>query len=175
MTNRLDRRLEARKKAYEQRRQAKQAKLDARREQYEAGGHVIGFGVGVSSIRKGGKIQKWVYKPVRERKTVIKPEIEEKKPLVDVFDEDGYLRISMQLSDISLPRDITIDEITDISFRHGVLEIRLRKRKKKLAEKEEKVLAKSEEEEITAEIKKKVLLLLKKRKIEEEAKEKFIL
>jgi len=177
MTDRLDRRLEARKKGYERRRQAKQVRLDARRAQYETRKRAdIGFGVGVSSIRKRApqKSQKWVVKPYRETSEVLKPELEEKHPLLDVIDENQHLRIDIQLSNVSLPKDITIDEITDISFRHGVLEIRLRKRKKKLIKKEEKEITKAEEE-ITAKIKKKVLLLLKKRKIEEEAKEKFIL
>ncbi len=161
MTDRLDRRLEARKKAYERRKQAKQAKLDARRAQYEAEKRAdIGFGVGVSSIRKGGKTQKWIYTPPMQRKTIIKPEVEEKKPLVDVFDEDDYLRIDVQLSDFPLPEDIAIDQITEVSFRHGVFEIRLRKKKEEIPAKEKEIWEKGEE--VTAEVNKKIMLMLKK-------------
>lgn len=168
MTNRLDRRLEARKKEYERRKQAKQAELDARSARYEAGKHVdIGFGVGVSSIRKREpqKSQKWVYTPVRERRSIIKPEMEEKTSLVDVFDEDEYLRISVQLSDVSLPEDIAIDQITEVSFRHGVFEIKLRKKREEIQAKEKEIWEKGEE--VTARVNKKIMLMLKKRSFRE--------
>lgn len=160
MTDRLDRRLEARKKEYERRKQAKQTSLDARSARYEAGKHAdIGFGVGVSSIRKRGN-QKWVYTPVRERRSIIKPEMEEKTPLVDVFDEDDYLRISLQLSDVSLPEDIAIDQITEVSFKHGVFEIKLRKKREEIPAKEKEIWEKGEE--VTAKVNKKIMLMLRK-------------
>ncbi|MBU2565227.1 MAG: hypothetical protein KJ655_03105 [Candidatus Thermoplasmatota archaeon] len=163
MTDRLDKRLEARKKAYEQRMQAKQAKLNARRAQYEARKHAdISFGVGVSSIRKD-ETKKWIYKPApaRERGRIIKPEFEEKPlPLVDAFDEDGYLRISVQLLDFHLPEDIAIDQIKEVSFRHGVFEIKLRKKKEEIPAEEKEIWEKGEE--VTAEVNKKVMLMLKK-------------
>jgi hypothetical protein len=159
MTNRLDKRLEARKKEYERQKQAKQARLDAKRAQYETRKHAD-ISLGVSSIRKGGKTQKWIYTPVMERGKVINPEIEEKTPLVDVFDEGDYLRVGLQLSDVPLLEDIAIDQITEVSFRHGVFEIKLRKRREEILAKEKELWEKGVE--VTAKVNKEVTLMLKK-------------
>lgn len=175
MANRLEKRLQARKEEYERKKKAHELALEARKaiggERRQRAGVGIGIrGIGISPPTKRAQIRYRTTAP--EKFEVIKPEVEEKPPLVDVIDENEHLRIALQLSDISLPHDITIDEITDVSFRHGVLEIRLRKSKRKVTEKEEEALAKAEEE-ITAEIKKKVLVMLKKRK--EAEKEKFMI
>lgn len=159
MTNRLDKRLEARKKEYERQKQAKQAKLDAKRAHYETRKHAdMSLGVGFSSIRKSGK---WIYTPVRKMGKVINPEMEETTPLVDVFDEGDYLRVDLQLSDVPLPEDIAIDQITEVSFRHGVFEIKLRKKREEIQAKEKEIWEKGEE--VTAKINKEVTLMLKKR------------
>jgi hypothetical protein len=175
MTNRLEKRIEARKLEYERRKKAHEEALEARKAVYEKRKQTaIGIGIrgiGISPTTKRALVRYRAVAP--EKVEVIKPEVEERPHLVDVIDENEHLRIALQLSDISLPHDITIDEITDVSFKHGVLEIRLRKRKRKLTEKEEEELEKVEKEEFTAEIKKKVLLMLKKRK--EAEKEKFMI
>ncbi|MDI6708508.1 MAG: hypothetical protein QME47_05435 [Candidatus Thermoplasmatota archaeon] len=170
-----NRNYEARKLEYERRKKARKEILEARKAVYEQRKVVSRIGAvrGISISPIGRRV---VGRRVATRimpHEVLKPELEERPPLVDVIDENSYLRIAVQLSDIAIPHDITVDEITEISFKHGVLEIRLRKRKEKLTKEEKEELAKEGGEEITAEINKKVLLMLRKRKKEE--KEKFMI
>ncbi|MEW6069066.1 MAG: hypothetical protein AB1485_00450 [Candidatus Thermoplasmatota archaeon] len=159
---------ELRKAIYEKEKLAHEKVLEAKRELYERRKAIARVGIGIRGITISPRVR---YAPRlvagKIIPEVIKPEVEEKPPLVDVIDENEHLRIDIQLSDISLPRSITVDEITDLSFRHGVLEIRLRKRKEKLTKEEKEKIAEVEKGEITAEVKKKVLLMLKKRKKEE--------
>lgn len=166
MTDHLDKRLQARKALYEKQKQARTARLEARRAQYERRKQArttSGLSIGISSVRRGVEPQRWTVRhPSRVSGEVIKPEIEEREPLVDIFNEEDYLRIDIQLSNIYLPEDTAIDEITEISFRHGVLEIKLRKRKEMPSREEKEVLVHSEEERVTAEVKKKIMLMLRK-------------
>ncbi|MEW5759832.1 MAG: hypothetical protein AB1779_03590 [Candidatus Thermoplasmatota archaeon] len=171
MVKRLENKLRDRKFRYELRKRAHEEAMKAKKAEYEKKGLRVGIGIrGIGISPTTARALTRYRLASTDKLEVLKSEIEEKPPLVDVVEEPEHLRITLQLSDISLPHDITIDEITDVSFKHGILEIRLKKREEKLSEEEKLSLAETEEE-ITAEIKKKVLVMLKKRKAE---KEKFI-
>ncbi|MBU2565677.1 MAG: Hsp20/alpha crystallin family protein [Candidatus Thermoplasmatota archaeon] len=123
--------------------------------------------VGVG-IRPGVRYEPPKYKPLHVEKTkTVEPEAEAKEPLVDVFDkndhvlvvvslpnikeenlefniEDNVLKITAKTpegkveKDITIPEDSKVSKIEGVSFRHGILEIKLRKKKKKRGEHEKK-------------------------------------
>lgn len=111
--------------------------------------------------------EKWVERPPKKPEKIKLP-VAEKGTLVDVFDENDYILVTVDLSDIQLPEDfhsnIEIDEITEVSFRNGIFGIKLRKKKhEKLEErKAERKIIPAMEKEITATVKKKIMLELKK-------------
>ena len=154
----LNKRYQARKAFYEQQ---KEARLVV--------GDVVDFGV--TSVRRpigGERIQpkkRWVERPTRGvRPRTVSFEPEERPPLVDVVDEGEHLRVNVQFRDIPWPDDI-VGELEEVSFKHGVLELRLKKRKKQELTLEERGALKSaEEEEVTSKVKEKLMLKLKKQK-----------
>ena len=102
-------RFEARKKAYEMRKQARIAALEARRAQYERERKSpLGLGIGVSSIRRLPLRPAEFLKPYRgARVETVKPDlIPPKEPLVAVFDEGEHLRIYVQFKNIPWPEDV---------------------------------------------------------------------
>ena len=100
-----------------------------------------------------------------ERVKTLKPEpTPPQEPLVDVFDEGEHLRVDVQLKNIPWPED-TIGELGEISFKHGVLELKLKKREReKLTEAEKGTLEAAEVGKVTAAVKEKLMMELKRRK-----------
>ncbi len=122
--------------------------------------------VGVG-IRPGARYERG-YKPSQiEKPKAVEPEVKEKKPLVDVFDkndhvlivaslpnikeenlefnvEDNVLKITAKTPEgrieknISVPKESRVSKIKGVSFKHGILEIKLSKRKKREGEHEKK-------------------------------------
>jgi len=116
--------------------------------------------VGVG-IRPGMRYEKPKYKPLHvEKPKTVEPVTEAKEPLVDVFDKkdhvlvvaslpnikeedlefnikDNALKITAKTpegrieKDVSIPEDSKVSEIKGVSFKHGILEIKLSKKKKK--------------------------------------------
>jgi len=162
----LDKRYKARKALYEQQREAR-LKL----------GDVAEFGV--TSVRRpvGGSGQipskkRWVERPPSARPQTVRLESEERPPLVDVVDEGDHLRVDLQFKDIPWPKDI-VGELKEVSFKHGVLELRLKKRERKeLTPEEEGALASADVEKVTAKVKEKLMLKLKKQESQALVKEK---
>lgn len=153
----LDKRYKTRKAFYEQQKEAR-LKL----------GDVAEFGV--ASVRRpiGGGERKlsrkrWVERPPVEHPRTVKPGADERPPLIDVVDEGDHLRVDVQFRDIPWPEDI-VGELDEVSFKHGVLELKLKKRKKKLSAEEARKLESGEGEEITAKVKEKLMLKMKKQK-----------
>ena len=171
MLDRLRRRLEERKRAYEARKRAMVAALEARKARYGRKRiSLLGLGVGLPSVRRPIKppIEPLmrITKPYHEaRVETIKPgPAPLKEPLVDVFDEGKHLRIDVQLKDIPWPED-TIGELGEVSFKHGVLELKLKKREREeLTKAEEEALEAAEIGKVTARVKEKLMMKLKKRK-----------
>lgn len=165
MSGRLNKKLEMRKRAYEARKRFRISVLEARRARYEEERETLtGVGIGISSIRRRLAVPKMpITRPYRgARVETVKPDLTlPRESLVDVFDKDNHLLIVAELTGIPLPEDVTIDEISEISFHRGVLEIKLRKRKEELMEKEMKVWKEGEAEKITAKVKQKIQLRLK--------------
>jgi HSP20 family molecular chaperone IbpA len=158
----LDKRYKARKALYEQQKEA-HLKL----------GDLVDFGVG--SVRRpigGGQrtppSKRWVERvpSVRPRTVMLEPE--ERQPLIDVVDEGEHLRVDVQLRGIPWPEDI-VGELEEVSFKHGVLELRLKKRERsELTKREIEALESAEAEKVTARVKEKLMLKLKQ---EPEARE----
>lgn len=87
-----------------------------------------------------------------------------KESLVDVFDEGKHLRVNVQFKSIPWPEDL-IGELENISFKHGVLELKLKKREREELTKAEKgALEAAEEGKVTARVKERLMMELKKRK-----------
>jgi hypothetical protein len=110
--------------------------------------------------------ERWIKSPPKKPEKIKLP-VAEKDTLVDVFDENDYILVTVDLSDIQLPEDfhsnIEIDEITEVSFRNGIFGIRLRKKKhEKLEERKAERKIIPMDKEITATVKKKIMLELKK-------------
>lgn len=124
--------------------------------------HRVGVG-----IRPGVRYEKRYKPPLAEKTRIVEPEAEVKESLVDVFDkndhvlvvaslpnikeenlefniEDNVLKITAKTpegkveKDITIPEDSKVSKIEGVSFRHGILEIKLRKKKKKRGEHEKK-------------------------------------
>ena len=172
MPGRLTRRLEERKKAYEARRRVRVAVLEAKRVQYERErASLLGLGVGISSVgrrptRPPVEPSVWITRPYRgARVETIKPEpTPSREPLVDVFDEGKCLRVNVQFKSIPWPEDI-IGELGEVSFKHGVLELKLKKRERgELTKAEKGALEAAEEGKVTAKVKEKLMMELKKRR-----------
>ncbi len=156
----LDKRYKARKALYEQQKEAHLRLL----------GDIADFGI--ASVRRpigGGERtpppKRWVERPTGGmRPHTVRPELEERPPLVDVIDEGEHLRVDVQFRDIPWPEDI-VGELKEVSFKHGVLELRLRKRERReLTEEEKEALKSGEAEEATSRVREKLLLKLKKQK-----------
>ena len=128
-----------------------------------------GFGMGgpITGAAAPTPKEKWIEHPPKKPEK-IKPPALEKDPLVDVFDENGHILVTVDLGGIQLPEDfpsgVEIDEITEVSFKNNIFGIRLRKKKMEKLEKEtvKRELIPSIEEGITAKVKKKIMLELKK-------------
>jgi HSP20 family molecular chaperone IbpA len=117
-------------------------------------------GVGIG-IRPGTRYERTRYRPPRiEKPRVVEPEAEVREPLVDCFDKgdhilvvaslpntkeedlkyeivDDTLKITAETPEgkiekgISIPKDSKVDKIKDVSFKHGILEIKLNKKKER--------------------------------------------
>lgn len=115
--------------------------------------------VGVG-IRPGAGYEK-KYKPTLVEKTkTVEPEAEAKEPLVDVFDKNDHVLVVVSLpnikeedlefnvkdnvlkiaaktpegkveKDITIPEDSKVSKIEGVSFKHGILEIKLSKKRGK--------------------------------------------
>ncbi|MDI6916764.1 MAG: Hsp20/alpha crystallin family protein [Thermoplasmatales archaeon] len=115
--------------------------------------------VGVG-IRPGAGYERGYKPPQIEKPKAVEPEVKEKNPLVDVFDKNDHVLIVASLpnikeedlefsikdnvlkitaktpegkveKDISIPEDSRVSKIKGVSFRHGILEIKLTKKRKK--------------------------------------------
>ena len=168
MPNRLSKRLEARKKAYEVRKQVRVAALEARKAQYEnERTSLLDLGVGVSSVRRRPAVpQKPTARPYRgARVETITPDLTQlREPLIDVFDEGKRLRVDVQFKGVPWPEDI-VGELEKVSFKHGVLELVLKKREREeLTEVEKEALEAAEIGKVTARVKEKLMMELRKRR-----------
>lgn len=128
-----------------------------------------GFGMGrpmIGTVAPTPK-EKWIQHPPKKPEKIKPPEVE-KDPLVDVFDENSHILVTVDLGGIQLPEDfpsdVEVDEITEVSFRNNIFGIKLRK--KKLGElkkkKGEREIIPIPEKEVTAKVKKRIMLELKK-------------
>ena len=128
-----------------------------------------GFGMGrpITGAVAPTPKEKWIEHPPKKPEKIKPPEVE-KDPLVDIFDENGHILVTVDLSGIRLPEDfpgdVEIDEITEVSFRNNIFGIKLRKKKSEKLKKEkvEREIIPATERGITAKVKKKIMLALKK-------------
>ena len=150
----------------------KKAMLEARKARYERERtSLLDVGVGISAVRKRPtkppvEPSMSITKPYRRAwvETIKPGPVPQRESLVDVFDEGKHLRVDVQLKDIPWPED-TIGELGEVSFKHGVLEFKLKKRERKeLTEAEKGALVTAEEGKITAKVKEKLMMELKKRR-----------
>jgi hypothetical protein len=154
-----------RKELYEDRRRIRAAALEEKKTLYERDRASI-IGLGIRSIRRGAVPRKPSTRPYREARveTIIPEQAPSREPLIDVFDEGKHLRVDVQLKDIPWPED-TIGELGEVSFKHGVLELKLKKRElEELTKAEEEALEAAEEGKATARVKEKLMMKLKKRR-----------
>lgn len=168
MSSRFTKRLEARKRAYEERKQIRIAALEAKRARYEEGRKALAeLSIGISSIKRGPTARKKpVARPERgARVETITPDLApSREPLVDVFDDGKHLRVGVQLSGIPWSEDV-IGELEKVSFKHGVLELKLKKREREeLTKAERGALEAAEEGKVTTRVKEKLMMVLKKRR-----------
>jgi len=153
----LDKRYKARKESYERQKEAR-LKL----------GDLVDFGVGSVQRPIGGgqrtpPPKRWVERAPSTRPRTVQLEPDERQPLIDVVDEGEHLRVDVQFRDIPWPEDI-VGELEEVSFKHGVLELRLKKRERsELTKKEIGALESAEAEKATARVREKLMLKLKQK------------
>jgi len=118
-------------------------------------------------IRPGTKYERPKYRPSSVKKTkIVEPKAEEKESLVDVFDINNHVLVVVSLpnikeedlefdlkenvlkitaktlegrieKDITIPEDSMVSQIEEVSFKHGILEIKLKKKRVSEAERKE--------------------------------------
>lgn len=129
-----------------------------------------GFGMGRPMVGGAAPTPKeeWRIEHPPKKPEKIKPPEVEKDPLVDIFDENSHILVTVDLGGIQLPEDfpsdVEVDEITEVSFKNNIFGIKLRKKKiEKLKKKKvKKEIIPIPEKEVTAKVKKRIMLELKK-------------
>jgi len=129
-----------------------------------------GFGMGRPMVGGAAPAPKeeWRIEHPPKKPEKIKPPEVEKDPLVDVFDENSHILVTVDLSGIRLPDDfpgdVEVDEITEVSFKNNIFGIKLRKKKPERLKKEKvkRETIPAVEKGVTAKVKKRIMLELKK-------------